>query len=116
MVPKRSGKRKVRNSDLYFLDKMMHGIGQLLSGIPLTSIIISYMRTTARMRAGETCFGFPRLLSLLFEKLKVPLGTERAIVTKSSEEVSVLILKSLDIPTDFGAVLVRDTGEASTSA
>ena len=94
----------------------MHGVGRQLTGIPLPSIIISYMRTTARMRAGKTCFGFPQLLSHLFEKLKVPLGTERAVVTRSTEEVSVLILKSLDIPTDFGAVLVRDTGEASTSA
>ena len=28
VVPKRSGKRELRNSDLYFLDKMMHGIGR----------------------------------------------------------------------------------------
>ena len=94
----------------------MHGVGGQLTGIPLPSIIISYMRTTARMRAGETCFGFPRLLSLIFEKLKVPLGTERAIVTRSADEVSASILKSLSISTDFGAALVRDTGEASTSA
>ena len=54
VVPKRSGNRELRNGDLYFLDKMIHGIGRQLTGIPLTSIIISYMRTTARMRAGET--------------------------------------------------------------
>ncbi|XP_071904082.1 uncharacterized protein [Coffea arabica] len=99
VVPKRSGKRELRNSDLYFLDKMMHGVGQQLTGIPLASIIIIYMRTTACMRAGETYFGFPRLLSILFEKLKVPL----------------VLLKSLGIPTDFGASLVRDVGEALTS-
>ena len=46
VVPKRSGKREVRNSDLYFLDKMMNGIGRQLTGIPLSSIIICYMRTT----------------------------------------------------------------------
>ncbi|XP_071933319.1 uncharacterized protein [Coffea arabica] len=115
MVPKRSGKRELRNSDLYFLDKMMHGIGNHMTGIPLPSIIISYMRTTARMGAGHTCFGFPRLLSLIFEKLKVPIGTERAVVTRSAEEVNASILKALGIPTDFGAALVRDTGEASTS-
>lgn len=94
----------------------MHGVGAQLTDIPLPSIIISYMRTTARMRAGETCFGFPRLLSLIFEKVKVPLGTERAIVTRSVEEVNTSILKALGIATDFGAALVRDTGEASTSA
>ncbi|XP_071928410.1 uncharacterized protein [Coffea arabica] len=114
VVPKRSGKKEVRNNDLYFLDKMMNGIGRQLTGIPLGSIIISYMRTTAHMRAGETYFGFPRLLSLLFEKLEVPLGAERAIVTKAADEVNVSLLKSLGIPTDFGAPLVRDTGEASS--
>ncbi|XP_027178132.1 uncharacterized protein LOC113777297 [Coffea eugenioides] len=115
VVPKKSGKREIRNSDLYFLDKMIHGLGRQLTGIPLPSIIISYMRTTARMRAGETCFGFPRLLSLVFEKLKVPRGTERAVVTRSVEEVNASILNALGISTDFGAALVRDTGEASTS-
>ena len=76
VVPKRSEKRELRNGDLYFLDNMMHGVGRLLTSIPLASIIISYMCTTARMRADETCFGFPRLLSLIFKQLKVPLGTE----------------------------------------
>ena len=96
---------------------MMHGIGRQLTSIPLTSIIISYMRTTACMRAGETCFGFPHFLSLLFEKLEVALGAERALKTKAVDEVNVSLLKSLGIPTDFGASLVRDgvIVEASTS-
>ncbi|XP_071921477.1 uncharacterized protein [Coffea arabica] len=97
------------------MDKMMNGVGRQLTGIPLASIIISYMRTTACMRAGETCFGFPRLRSLIFEKLEVPLGAKRAIVTRATEEVNASILKSLGVPTDFGASLVRDVGEASTS-
>ena len=68
------------------------------------------------MRADETCFGFPHLLFLMFKKFKVSLGAEQTIVTRSAEEVNALILKSLGIPTDFGASLVRDVGEASTSA
>ena len=95
---------------------MIRGVGSLLTCIPLASIFISYIRTTARMRADETCFGFPRLLSLIFKQLKVPLGTERAIVTRAAEEVNGLVLRSLGIPTNFGASLVRDVGEASTSA
>ena len=106
VLPKKSGKRQLLNSDIYFLDKMMHGVGRQLTGIPLASIIISYMRTTARMRAGETCFGFPRLLSFLVEKLEVPLGAERALISKAVDEVNAPLLKSLGIPTDFGALLV----------
>mgnify|MGYP004716244227 CR=1 FL=1 len=73
------------------------------------------MRTTTRMRASETCFGFPRLLSLIFEQLKVPLRAEQAIVIRAAEEVNASVLKSLGIPTDFGVSWVHDIGEASTS-
>ena len=117
VVPKKSGKRELRNSDLYFLDKMIHGVGAQLTGIPLPSVIISYMRTTARMRPGDSCFGFPRLLSLLFEKLQVNVSTDKALTTKSIDEVTITLLRSLAILTDFGASLLQEraAGEASTS-
>ena len=113
----KNGKRELQNSDIYFLDKMMHRVGTQLIGIPLLIIIICYMRTTAQMRPDYSCFGFPSLVSLLLEKLQVNVGIDKAMLTKPIDEITVTLLKLLAIAMDFGVSLVRDgtTGEASTS-
>lgn len=116
IIPKRSSKNEVRKSDLYFLDKMFHGPGPDLIGIPLPSVLISHMRTTARHQNTDYCFGFPRFLTLLFEKKKVNLSGEERVPLKAFDEVTISTLSTLSIPANFGANLVESNGAEGASA
>lgn len=117
IIPKRSSKNEVRNGDLYFLDKMFHGPGPELAGIPLPSVLISHMRTTARHQNTDYCFGFPRLLTHLFEKKKVNLSGEAQVPLKAFDEITISTLSTLSILANFGANLVEGSKAegASTS-
>lgn len=68
VIPKKSSLNEVRKSDLYFLDKMIHDRTSPFAKIPLPNIVICRMRTAARHATTNYRFGFPRLLSLLFER------------------------------------------------
>ena len=71
MIPKKSNLNEVQNSDLYFLDLMLHNRTSPYAQIPLLNIIISYMKTAARHHITKYRFEFPHLLSLLFEQERV---------------------------------------------
>lgn len=75
VLPKKSGKNKYRNSDLYFLDEVVHRKQECktLDDRPLCYDIISYIHNVAKPRLGEMCFGFPRILSLIFKAYGVQL-------------------------------------------
>lgn len=111
IIPKKSGMNELRNSDLYFLDAMINGRGLEFNSLSLPSIIISYMRTVARSKAhskaGKTCFGFPRLLTLLFESEGVNTERERRVQLEATNVVSITVLRQIRMPAAVIAEIQR---------
>lgn len=99
VIPKKSSLNEVRKSDLYFLDKMFHDRTSSFANIPLPNIIICYMRTAARHATTAYRFGFPRLLSFLFERMEVNLDGVEQRPVKSTYELNYFVLNDLSIST-----------------
>ncbi|KAL6522255.1 hypothetical protein OROHE_016808 [Orobanche hederae] len=82
--PRASGTNEVRTSDLYYLDKMVHGLGNL-PGINYGSVITNHIRDFIRNKSPRHVFPYPRLLSLLLEKLEVDTSTAIRTPIKASD-------------------------------
>lgn len=97
VIPKKSGQGELRNSDLYFLDRMFHGQDSPFAQIPLPNIIISHIRTTARRTSTSFHFGFPRLISLLLHRARVIPPAIPPTPLRPVAELSIGLLKDLHI-------------------
>ncbi|KAL6547796.1 hypothetical protein OROHE_009501 [Orobanche hederae] len=84
ILPRASGTNEVRTSDLYFLDKMVHGLG-VIPGINYGSVIINHMRDFLRNKSPKHAFPYPRLISLVFEKAHVDTSTAARTPIKESD-------------------------------
>lgn len=62
---------------MYFMDTLFHGNGNDRRDIPLTSIIISYMRTVVKDK--RDLLWVPCLLTLLFQRAHVDFLGEQVI-------------------------------------
>ncbi|KAL6587985.1 hypothetical protein OROMI_000963 [Orobanche minor] len=82
--PRASETNEVRNSDLYFLDKMVHGLNNI-PGINYGSVIINHMRDFLRNTSPKHVFPYLRLISLLLEKLEVDTSTAVRTPIKASD-------------------------------
>ena len=86
VIPKKTGHREIRKSDICFLYYMFHNQEFFYTRIPLPNIIISYIRSTVRRRTTSFKLAFPRLLSLAFEHQDVNLQcTTHEFVTPTNE-------------------------------
>ena len=65
VLPRASSLNEVRCSDIYLLDKMLHGL-QGVVGIPFTSIVLFQMRSTVRSKRGAKSLCYPLLLTKVF--------------------------------------------------
>ncbi|CAH9115769.1 unnamed protein product [Cuscuta epithymum] len=84
IVPHASDRHKVRKIDLYLLQKMLVGLGDI-EGIPLPRLIIKNMKTVVLSKKGEKIFCHPLLLTKIFRHFRVDFdGEEVAYTTKSN--------------------------------
>ncbi|KAL6541822.1 hypothetical protein OROGR_011308 [Orobanche gracilis] len=86
ILPQASGTNEVRTSDLYFLDKNIHGLGEI-DGINYGSVILNHMMDFVRNKSPKHAFPYPRLLSLCFEKLGVDTTTVPRTPVKESDKL-----------------------------
>ncbi|KAL6568445.1 hypothetical protein OROHE_004129 [Orobanche hederae] len=84
--PRASGTNEVRTSDLYFLDKMVHGLNNI-PGINYGSVIINHMRDFLRNTSPKHVFPYPRLISLVLEKLNIDTSTAERTPIKASDQL-----------------------------
>ncbi|KAL6529040.1 hypothetical protein OROHE_014784 [Orobanche hederae] len=84
ILPRVSGTNEVRTSDLYFLDKMVHDLHDL-PGINYGSVIINHMQDFLRNKSPRHAFPYPRLLSVILEKLEVDTSTATRTPIKGSD-------------------------------
>nr|XP_027083704.1 uncharacterized protein LOC113706005 [Coffea arabica] len=100
IIPRASGTNEARTSDIYFLDKMEHGLGNI-EGIPLGSIITNHMWTVVRSNDIKHAFPYPRFLTLKFQRAGVdfsnaiPTGFKKKDIFKL--DFCRFILKSKDL-------------------
>ena len=66
VIPRASSLNEVRCSDIYLLDKMLHGL-QGVEGVPFASIVLSHIRSTVRSKRGAKSLCYPLLLTKVFE-------------------------------------------------
>ena len=66
VIPRASSLNEVRCSDIYLLDKMLHGL-QGVEGIPFASIVLFQIRSTVRSKRGAKSLCYPLLLTKVFE-------------------------------------------------
>ncbi|KAL6528972.1 hypothetical protein OROMI_028858 [Orobanche minor] len=74
ILPRASGKNEVRTSDLYFLDKMIHGLDGI-TGINYGSVILNHMQDFLRNKSPKHAIPYPRLISLIIERLGIDTST-----------------------------------------
>ncbi|KAL6576447.1 hypothetical protein OROHE_000228 [Orobanche hederae] len=86
ILPRASGTNEVRTSDIYFLDKMVNGLG-IIPGINYGSVIINHMRDFLRNIIPKHVFPYPLLISLLLEKLDVDTSTATRTPVKASDKL-----------------------------
>ncbi|KAL6572506.1 hypothetical protein OROMI_013464 [Orobanche minor] len=84
--PRASGTNEARTSDLYFLDKMVHGLNNI-PGINYGSVIINHMRDFLRNTSPKHVFPYPRLISLVLEKLDIDTSTAERTPIKASDQL-----------------------------
>ena len=97
VIPKKTDHTEVRKSDIYFLDYMFHNWESSYARISLPNIIISYIRSTVRLRITSFKLAFPRLLSLVFD---INLHSVTRKFVKPRIELSVSSLHLLGIGTE----------------
>lgn len=105
VIPKKRGRNDVRQSDVYFLDKMINGQGNDFNMIALPSIIICYMRTVARSRA---LLWFSSTAHRIFEYYGVNRAGKAPVLVRTADIIMVYILHKIQI--DEG-VLAQIPGE-----
>ncbi|XP_027125024.1 uncharacterized protein [Coffea arabica] len=97
VIPKKTGHSEVRKSDIYILDYMFHNRETSYAQISLPNIIISYIRSTVRRRTTSFKLAFPRLFTLVFERMGVNLaGADRQVV-RPSTKLSFTLLRNMGI-------------------
>ncbi|KAL6575223.1 hypothetical protein OROMI_012508 [Orobanche minor] len=74
ILPRASEKDEVRTSDLYFLDKMVHGLDGI-TGINYGSVILNHMQDFLRNKSPKHAIPYPRLISLVIERLGIDTST-----------------------------------------
>lgn len=72
---------------------MVHG--NMYDHSSLCSIIVNYTRTVARSASGDTCFGFPRLISLIMERYGVNVKGQKRMAIHLLDTVNIMVLHSL---------------------
>ncbi|KAL6588261.1 hypothetical protein OROMI_001239 [Orobanche minor] len=83
ILPRASGKNEVRTSDLYFLDKMVHGLDGI-TGINYGSVIHNDMQDFLQNKSPKHAIPYPRLISLVIERLGIDTyTTTRTPIQKS---------------------------------
>ncbi|KAL6528029.1 hypothetical protein OROHE_014979 [Orobanche hederae] len=99
ILPQASGTNEVRTSDLYFLDKMIHGLNNL-PGINYGSVIINHMQDFLRNKSLRHAFPYPHLLSLILEKLEVDTTTATRTPIKGSDILHRATCRKMGIDLD----------------
>lgn len=82
IMPRASGINKIRMTDLYFVYKMIFGLGNI-PRIPLTHIIIKQMWNVVASQNQDKGFVFPILLSTIFRAQNVPIRDEESRLSHS---------------------------------
>ena len=100
VIPQKSGQGEVQYSDIYFLDHMFHNRKSPYARISLPNIIISNIRTVTWRSATSYRLGFPRLLSLIFERKGVNLEGIPQAPVRPMDELNIVTLTDMGIPTD----------------
>ncbi|KAF3443655.1 hypothetical protein FNV43_RR13345 [Rhamnella rubrinervis] len=100
VLPRLSNLNKVLCSDIYLLDKMLHGL-QGVEGIPFSFVVLFQIRSTVRSNKRVKSLCFPLLLSKVFALCGVDVIGEDIVV---SGPIDVLIEANLY---RMGYVLVR---------
>ena len=70
IILRASSTNEARTSDIYFLDKMEHSLGNI-QGIPLGSIITNHMWAVVRNNDVKHAFSYARFLTLVFQRAGV---------------------------------------------
>ena len=88
ILPASSSKNEVRVMDVYFLDKLEAGLGNV-SGIPISTIILGAMSRTAGFKGAKKALPYARTLTRIFEHFGVNLigesyNTASAIVNQAT--------------------------------
>ncbi|XP_071911330.1 uncharacterized protein [Coffea arabica] len=100
IIPRASGTNEARTSDIYFLDKMEHGLGNI-QGIPLGSIITNHMWAVVRSNDIKHAFPYPRFLTFEFQRAGVNFSNVIPTGLKKKDVFTLdfyrFILKSKDI-------------------
>ncbi|KAL6587779.1 hypothetical protein OROMI_000757 [Orobanche minor] len=86
ILPRASGKNEVRTSDLYFLDKMVHGLDGI-TGINYGSVILNHMQDFLRNKSPKHAITYPMLISLVIERL----GIDTSITTRTPIQKSDIL-------------------------
>ncbi|KAL6502295.1 hypothetical protein OROHE_024723 [Orobanche hederae] len=86
VLPRASGTNEVRTSDLYFPDKMVHDLNGLI-GIDYESVIINHIWYFLQNKSPKHAIPYPRLLSLVIEKLGVDTSTATRTSIKESDKL-----------------------------
>lgn len=89
--PKKSSKKELRHIDLYFQDEMVYQDVPYTSHLP--SIITNYLRAVGRSRLGNTCYGFSRLLTRIFETAGVSLEEMHRAHVESMDTITLIVLR-----------------------
>ncbi|XP_027171769.1 uncharacterized protein LOC113771382 [Coffea eugenioides] len=99
IIPRASGTNEARTSDIYFLDKMKHGLGNI-QGIPLGSIITNHMWAVVRSNDIKHAFPYPRFLTFEFQRVGVDFSNAFPTGLKKKDVFTLdfcrFILKSKD--------------------
>ena len=94
IFPRFSGENVLRVADLYIIDKMIGGLGDI-EGIPLPGIIIDGMRKIARANKTDKAFAFPLVLTQIFAYFGVDFTGEETAHTCQENIIDEGTLRSL---------------------
>ncbi|KAL6580811.1 hypothetical protein OROMI_006734 [Orobanche minor] len=96
--PRASGTNEVSTSDLYFLDKMVHGLNGLI-GIDYGIIIINHVWDFLRKKSKHA-IPYPPFLSLISEKLGIDTSTATRTPIKESDKLHLATCGKIGINFD----------------
>lgn len=88
VIPRKGSSNELRNTDIYFLDKMLHGL-QGIEGIPLGSVILRHMRSIAKHQKGKHNAPYPVLISKILASFKVDFSGERCMLTTPANTLDI---------------------------
>ena len=97
IISKKTDHSEVQKSDIYFFDYIFHNREFLYARIPLPKIIISFTCSIVRRCTTFFKLTFPRLPSLVFERVEVNLAGVVHEFVHPSTELSLISLRSMDI-------------------